>query len=261
MSRRRILALVKQDFYMTRREPTLWADLFFFSIVNVLVFGLLARQFSRDNPDAGLFVLSGMLLWEVIRLCQYTITVTSLWNVWSHNLANIFLSPVSLAEYVAGNVLSAAAKTVVTLVPLVAIVAVVFDFSLLSVGLVPLLLAVLSLMLFAAALGLVLLGLVFRYGVRVQALAWSAVYLFQPLIGVYFPLDVLPRPVQWVATAVPATHAFAAIRNSLDGTGSVYGLLLLSLGMGVAAFGGCTLAFVALHRGALVSGQLARNDL
>ncbi len=260
MSWRRISGLIMQDLYMTRRESTLWADLFFFSIINVLVFGLIAKHFAGSDAEAGLFVVSGMLLWEIIRLCQYTVTVTSLWNVWSSNLSNLFIAPISLVEYAVGNILSATIKTIAILIPLSIATWLCFDFSILSIGMGPLILAVVNLVVFSASLGLILLGLIFRYGTRVQALAWSAVYLFQPLLGVYFPLDVLPRPFELIAQVIPATHTFQGVRNAILGTGDVYGPLLLSGAVGLVILVACYFAFAAWHRRSMVVGQFARNN-
>jgi len=245
---------------MTRRETTLWADLFFFSTINLLVFGLIARHFTGSDPTAGTYVLSGMLLWEIIRLCQYTVTVTSLWNLWSNNLSNLFITPVSLTEFVLGNVLSAAAKTMFTFAPLALATVVVFDFNILDAGILPLSLALLILMVFACSLGLLLLGLIFRYGVRVQAAAWSAVYLFQPVIGVYFPLSVLPDSVEAAAQIIPATHVFIGVRNAVLDTGAIYPPLLLGGAMSLVGFAAGYAAFVAFFRRSKFVGQFARLE-
>lgn len=259
MSWRRIRSLVLQDLYMTKREVVLWIDLVFFSLVNVLVFGLIARFLTTENPAAGLYLLSGMLLWEVVRLTQYTVTMMSLWNLWSRNLSNLFIAPLSLAECASANMLSATLKTLAVFLPLILATNIVFDFNLLSGGAAPLALTFIALLIFSSALGLVLLGLVLRFGVRVQALAWSAVFLFQPLIGVYFPITVLPGFVQAISKMIPATHAFQGMRNALAGTGDVYGPLLLSMAMGAVALVLSYLALAALHRRSMVVGQFARN--
>jgi ABC-2 type transport system permease protein len=36
------------------------------------------------------------------------------------------------------------------------------------------------------------------------------------LAGAYYPITVLPRPLQWVACLIPHTYAFDALRRLLD---------------------------------------------
>jgi ABC-2 type transport system permease protein len=256
----RISALMRQDFYLSRRDVAVWSDLFFLTLINILVFGLIARHFAEGDPQASLFVLSGMVLWEIVRLGQYCFSLTTMMNVWSNNLSNLFIAPISQAEFVAANSLIAVVKAgfITTLAALVTWLC--FDFNILSAGIAPLALAVVALLMCGVGLGMVLLGLVFKFGVRVQALTWSAVALYQPLLGVYVPLDVLPTPFRWLAELIPATHAFTGIRHALSGDGDVYGPLLLSVGYGAAALLVSFWLFARFHRHSMTTGQFARND-
>jgi ABC-2 type transport system permease protein len=256
----RIRALIRQDFYLTRRDMAAWSDLFFFSLMNMLVFGLIARYFSHGDPQASRFVLSGMVLWEFVRLGQYCFSLTTMMNVWSRNLTNLFIAPISRSEFILANSLIAVSKSLV-ITSLSAVVAwACFDFDIFEVGAAPLVLATIGLLMFGITLGLVLMGLVFAFGVRVQALTWSAVVLFQPLLGVYVPLDVLPTPIRRLSEALPATHAFIGIRNALTHEGDVYGHLLLSVALGAIVLAAALWAFRAMHRHSMTTGQFARAE-
>lgn len=261
MNFRRIKTLAIQDYYMTKREPTIWCDLLVFGGGQVLVFGYIAKYLTGGDSNRAAFILIGMVLWEAIRICQYTATLTSMWNLWSHSLSNLFIAPISLTEYAAGQILTSTFKTIVFIIPLCVLSKIVFDFNVLSVGVALFAFAILNLILFACSLGVVLLGVIFRFGLRIQAVAWNAIWVFQPLVGVYFPIDVLPRPIQFVALLIPATYAFSGIHNALDGTGATFRLEFIAFAMNLAAFAIGMRTFSFLFNKARTSGQFARNDV
>jgi ABC-2 type transport system permease protein len=196
----------------------------------------------------------------VIRVTQYSITVGGLWNIWSHNLSNMFIAPLSLAEYVAAQMLSGLLKTLAILAMISAIAATWFHFEIWRVGAVNLALFIANLTLFAWTIGLVLLGVVFLIGTRIQALAWGAVFLFQPLTAAFFPIGVLPPPVRTVAYGIPPTWVFEAARRALAdpsvdwaAAGIAFGENLLYLGAGMLAF---KLMWARSH----ANGQFARSE-
>jgi ABC-2 type transport system permease protein len=63
------------------------------------------------------------------------------------------------------------------------------------------------------------IGLVLRFGTGAEALAWGVMFVLLPLSGVFYPIDALPTVLQPIALALPTTHAFAALRGLVDGTG------------------------------------------
>jgi ABC-2 type transport system permease protein len=78
-----------------------------------------------------------------------------------------------------------------------------------------------------------------RFGQEAEILAWSLVFLFQPISCVFYPLDVLPIWLQAVAWINPAAHVFEGMRGVLNGSaspllhlawaGSLNGILLIAM--------------------------------
>ena len=64
--------------------------------------------------------------------------------------------------------------------------------------------------------GLVILGIIFRYGTRIQALAWGIIFLFQPLTAVYFPVATLPPYLEAISYTLPPTYVFEMARDNLS---------------------------------------------
>ena len=58
----------------------------------------------------------------------------ALWNVWSHNFSNMFITPLSMPEYVLAQILSAAAKAIVLFAVVALVAAALFDFNVLRMG-------------------------------------------------------------------------------------------------------------------------------
>src|SRR5437762_13203526 len=126
---------------------------------------------SRVSGSASHYLLLGMLLWEVVRVSQYSISVGAMWEVWSRNLTNLFVTPLQLQEYLAAAVISGVVKSVIILATVSLIAALLFGFNITEIGIGNLLLAFVNLTIFAIAVGLIILGIIFRYGTRIQALA------------------------------------------------------------------------------------------
>ena len=65
------------------------------------------------------------------------------------------------------------------------------------------------------AIGLVMAGLVLRYGLGAESLAWVAVFALAPLSAIYYPVAVLPPWVQPLTFILPASHVFEGMRAIL----------------------------------------------
>lgn len=153
-------------------------------------------------------------------------------------MLNLMVTPLREWEYVAGVVLLGLAKLVVG-VAIVAIVALgLFAFDITDVGwtLVP---VAAVLLLTGWVIALFVIGLVLRFGAGAEALAWGVLFVMLPLSGVFYPVDALPGVLQPIARVLPTTHAFAASRLVLDGSGVPWGRLGLAAlaSVGLAALG------------------------
>src|SRR5205085_12684515 len=164
------------------------------------------------------YLYMGTLMWKIMRVTQYSMSLGPLWNVWSHNFSNMFISPLSMAEYVVAQMISGAAKAILLFGMVALIAATLFGFDLFAMGWGNLALVFVTLLCFAYSIGLLVLGIIFRLGTRIQALAWGFLLIFQPLTAAFFPLSVMPPVLQSVALQFPPTYAFEAARTGLTDT-------------------------------------------
>lgn len=261
MNLRRIKAILSQELFITYRSGEVFADIFIFPFANIIVFGFLSVYLAGENPMTGKLVLLGMLLWMIIWIVQYSVTLGSLWNIWSRNLSNLFIAPMQLSEYIVAHTLSGIIKALVVVALSATLSIFAFDFNLLSIGLPALALIFLNFVLFAYALGIALLGLIFRYGTRIQAAAWATVSFFQPLSAAFYPLEVMPVALQMFAKLFPATYTFEAARFALFNDGAIaWNLFGVAFIQNIFYCVVCTILFVYLYNKSRDTGQFARNE-
>ncbi len=261
MSLRRIWAVALQEVFITARSVEVIVDLPWFSVMTIVVFGFITRFLSTViDSSVARYLFLGTLLWEVIRIAQYSMSLGALWNIWSRNFCNMFITPLSMVEYVVAQMVSATAKAVLVFLIVAGVAALAFGFNMFAIGLGNLALLFLNLLVFAWSIGLLVLGIILRLGTRIQALAWGLVFLFQPLSAAYYPLAILPPTLQAVARAFPTTYVFEAARDSLAHPAIRWDYMGLAGLENVLYFAVCTAFYAFMYRRARQTGQFARNE-
>jgi ABC-2 type transport system permease protein len=250
-----------QEVFITTRSVEVIVDLPLWSLITVVVFGFVTRFLATVmNPTIAQYLYLGTLMWEIMRVTQYSMSLSVLWNVWSHNLSNMFIAPLTMLEYVVAQMVSGAVKALVLFALVSLIAAFVFDFNLLSMGFGTLALAFLNLLWFAYSIGLFILGIILRLGTRIQALAWGLVLIFQPLTAAYYPLSVMPPTLQTVARAFPPTYVFEAARASLSAPEVRWDWTLTAAFENLLYFILAVWFFQYMYRRSRETGQFARNE-
>jgi ABC-2 type transport system permease protein len=135
MSLERVRAVLLQEVYITFRSVEVIVDLPFWSLVTVVVFGFVTRFLSTvTNPTVAQYLYMGTLMWEIIRITQYSMSVGVLWNIWSRNLGNMFITPLSMSEYVVAQMISGFLKSAVLFAGIALIASLVFGLDLFTMG-------------------------------------------------------------------------------------------------------------------------------
>lgn len=261
MNLRRIYAVLLQELYITKHSLEVIIDLFFFSTITIIGFGLTSVFLTGQIDGAkAYYLILGLLLWEIVRVDQYSISVGALWNIWSRNLSNMFVSPLSMTEYIASLMFSAVIKSSLVFLLLSTLTAYLFKFNIFNLGWINLLLFFINLTLFSWTIGLLLLGLVFLYGTRIQALAWGLIFLFQPLVATFFPVSILPRFLQLIAWTLPPTYVFEAARAAIENTTPNWQYFGISLTENIIYLVIGILLFRYMYKRSKTTGQFAKNE-
>tara|TARA_B100000614_G_C14515069_1_gene480167 strand:- start:357 stop:1166 length:810 start_codon:yes stop_codon:yes gene_type:complete len=244
-SARRILAIVLRHFYLYRSSWPRVVELVYWPTMQMALWGFitlfLITKSSWIAQAAGV-LLSAVLLWDVLFRGQLGLSLSFLEEIWSRNLGHLFVSPLRPAEFVAALVLASLIRTVIGVGGASILAYAMFDYSILSLGL-PLIAFFLNLIVFGWSIGLMVSGLILRHGQGAESLAWAAIFLIQPVSGVYYPIDVLPEVLQAVSKGLPSSYVFEGMRAVvIDGVfrsdflAYAAGLNLVYLAIGAASF-------------------------
>jgi len=241
---RRVAALVLRHLYLYRRSLVRAGEIFFWPVMDLLLWGFLTVYLRALNLPQGVsYLLGAAIFWDVLFRSQQAITLAMTEEIWVRNILNIFLTPVRTVEIVVANCLVGLLKAGVTAVVLGLLAWFAYAFDLLALG--PALAPFMGLLiLFGWALGMCTMGLILRYGQAAEALIWGVPFLLQPISAVFYPLAVLPGWLQAIARCLPSTYVFEGMRAALstgrvDGgaLGLAFGLDLLYLAAGGTFFG------------------------
>jgi ABC-2 type transport system permease protein len=219
----RIRAVARRHAYVLIRSPHRLFDVTLWPLVDVLLFGSLA-VFVGDGDASGAqkasaYLLAGIVLWHIVYQSQIALSTGFLEETWSRNLLNLMVTPVREVEYVAGVALFGCVKLAmgVGIMVIGALAFYSFDTWDLGPGLLPI---AATLLVVSWAISMFVIGLILRYGAGAEALAWGAMFILLPLSGVFYPIESLPDLLQPIAKLLPTTHAFAALRDLVDGDGT-----------------------------------------
>ena len=221
MSWPRVMAIARRQAYVLQRKPARWFDVVFWPAVDALLFGSLGVYFARaagaGSNGVGL-LLSGILLFHVVFQSEVSVATGFMEETWSRNLLNLMVTPMREAEYVAGTALFGLAKLAMGLTVVGGLAFVLFAFNVTSMGLALVPISAV-LLLVGWSVGLIVIGLILRLGEGAEILAWGLLAFVLPLSGAFYPVDVMPAGLQYVARVLPTTHVFAAARAVVSGQG------------------------------------------
>jgi ABC-2 type transport system permease protein len=217
----RIKAVVHRHLYELRRNPNHLTNMIYWPVMNIVVWGFFTFYLAhRANPQPGIIssLLGAVILWGLFNGFQRDMAVGFLDELWSKNLVNLFGSPLSVSEYIAGLISVNLVKALIGMAveSVIALLCYHFNIFPMLLSFIPF---ILNLVLFGLAIGVAVTGLIFRYTTRFQVLAWGFAGLLMPFSCVFYPLKSLPKFLHPLAVALPTTHSFEGMRSALAGGG------------------------------------------
>jgi ABC-2 type transport system permease protein len=245
LSLRRIAAMVMRYALLLKNSWTRIFELAYWPSIQMVLWGFIS-QFFRENSSwvaqAAGVLIAGVLLWDVMFRGQLGVSVSFMEEMWSRNLGHLFTSPLRPLEFAAALMAMSLIRTLIGIVPAALLAIPLYHYSIFALGL-PLVLFFANLLVMGWALGLMLSGLILRFGQSAESLAWLAVFLLAPVSAIYYPVTVLPLWLQAVAHLLPSTHVFEGMRAvlfsqtvRLDHLAWAAGLNVAYMVLGVAAF-------------------------
>lgn len=260
MNPSRVGAIVLRQVYLMRSSPQRVIPLVGWAAIDIVLWGFLTRYLngvSQSGIDFVPALLGAVLMWNFVTRVMQGVTMAFFEDVWTRSFLNLFASPLTVAEYLGGLVMTAIATSLIGLLVMGVLSTQVFGLPLSAYGwaLIPFLLV---LFLFGIALGVASVALVLRLGPASEWLIWPIPSVISPFVGVYYPIAILPAWVQPVSRLLPPSYVFEAMRTVARGGPVPWGELMLGAGLAALYVVLAWLTFRAVHRFALRTGLIAR---
>ena len=265
-----LFGFAERQLYVYKRYWVWEVVWLFYSIVSVLSIGFLASGLGTlgavgaafDFKRAQLYLLIGALLWGYLSLVFMEAAYAIAWERWEGTIEYTFMAPVRRMTHLMGICLFAIgyglARTLIVLIAAVAIFKLDFSHANL-LGTVAVLGASIVPLIGLAVLTSVLPLLSPQKGEQMS----FAVQGFMLLVsGVYYPLSVLPLPLQLAGIVSPLTYSLAGMRRSLldgAGVGDQLPTVAILVGMGAVLIPVSVVVFTWAENRAKRLGLLKRS--
>jgi ABC-2 type transport system permease protein len=261
-----LLGVVERNAYLVKRYG--WWELAFFvwTVANTLTIVFIADGVEASGGELDVerqttILLIGAVIWSYLGIVFEILTETVAWERWEGTIEYTFMAPLSRAVHLLGMGAFAVIYGVLRTAALFAVVALFFglDFPAANFGTALVLLSVASISF--VGLGMITAVLPLLSPEKGAQLGFIAQGLLLVVSGVYYPVEVMPEWMQWLATISPATYALEGIRAAvLDGAslGAVWGDLWPLVGLGALSIPVGLAVFRAGERYAKRHGKLKR---
>ncbi len=257
-SARRVAALVRRHAYLLLKSWPRLVSMAYYPTVTMVLWAFLTLYLKPTNnflQSAPGFFIGAVLLWDVLFRSQLGVSLTFIEELYSRNLGNLFVSPLTLPEFIAGQLAMSILRTLIGVGGACLGAWLLFRYSIFSFGfaLIPF---YVNLMVFGWAIGLAVSGMILRAGLGAEELAWAAIFVLAPVSGVYYPVSVLPAWLQAIAYSLPSAHVFEGMRSVLLAGVFPWGHLWLAVTLNVMYLAAGAAVFALAVRRARDRGML-----
>ena len=256
----RVGAIALRQFYLLRGSPVRLLPMVAWVAIDIVLWGFITRYLNSvasAGVDFTATLLGAVLLWDFFTRVMQGVTMAFFEDVWSRNFLNLFATPLTIADYLGGLVITGVTTSLFGLVAMVTLATAVFGLSFFSYGLA---IAPFFLILFLTGISLGILGaaIVLRFGPASEWLIWPIPGILSPFAGVYYPIATLPGWMRLIAHALPPSYVFEGMRAAVAGKGVVAADVAIGAGLaGLYVVGACAI-FAAVYRYAIRTGLVAR---
>lgn len=228
MNFRRVCAVVIRQAFLYRRSFTRILEVFYWPAIDILLWGFVTVYLLRSSKELPAFVsffLGALILWDILFRAQQGISLSFLEDIWARNLVNVFISPLTVSEYLLGLILVSVLKVFIAFFMMSFIAGILYSFNIFKLGL-SLLPLTLNLIAMGWSIGIITVSLILRFGQEAEVLAWALAFLFMPFSAVFYPVDTLPGFLKFISMIIPSSYSFEAMRSVINGSPFPFKLML-----------------------------------
>lgn len=206
------LASAYKNWIISKRNIFTIFELFFWPMISLLSIGLLTR-FLKVDEGMRSFLLVGAIALTILQVAQMDVAYVLLFDMWSKSIKNTFIAPVRSYHLVFGALLFGVMRGSVVFLILVVVSHYLFGFNFLMGGPIPVIIFLAGVFTTAAIIGITVCISILTFGQKADVAAWSLSGLILLVSGIYYPVNVLPGPLQAAARAIPLTYFLEYYRS------------------------------------------------
>ena len=213
-SAERSFAMLLRYVYLVRGSWPRILELFYWPAMQLILWGFISKFFVTNSSwlaQASGVLMAAVLLWDVLFRAHLGVSLAFFEEMYSRNLGHLFVSPLRVWELVAALLSISLLRTLIGIGGAALLAIPLYDFSIFGLGL-PLLGFFANLLVMGWAIGLLVSGLVLRFGLGAESFAWVSIFAIAPISGIYYPVSVLPEWLQSVAWLLPSSYVFEGMR-------------------------------------------------
>ena len=258
MNFNKVYALGLRHMYLISNSLPRIIDLIYWPTVQIFLWGFISKFFTLNSEyysnTVGI-ILTAAILYDFLFRVSISFNMMFLEEIWSRNFTNLFIAPIKISEIVASLTFTAILRALIGMVPAAIIAIPLFGVSVFKLG-IPLLFLLFALYFFGITLGLLVTSGLLRFGPSFENIAWASLFFLAPLGCIYYPIEILPNYLQFIAKGLPLVHIFEEMRSILI-TGNVnYFDIIKSISISIVYFVLGVIIFYASFYGAKVRGTL-----
>ena len=217
MNLNKIYALSLRHIYLIKGSFPRILDLIYWPTIQIFLWGFISKFFTLNSTyyenTVGI-ILSAAILYDFLFRSSISYNMMFLEEIWSRNFTNLFIAPIKLSEIISALTFTAIFRTLIGLIPAALLAIPLFGVSIFKIG-IPLIFLLVSLYIFGVTLGLLVTSGLVRFGPSFENIAWASLFFLAPLGCIYYPIEILPEWLQFIAKLLPLVHLFEEMRNIL----------------------------------------------
>ena len=214
----------------TVKRPGELGVLAVYPLIGVISLGIFAYfiTIKGSPPETMPFILLGVIVWEIYNVSQRYGSWSLFLDIWNGSLKHSFAGSSSFWGFVLGNSLFGLFASIVIFMLMSLVGFFAFGFNMLIVGFF--LINFIPVYLFGTSFGLFVGSLILTKGEKYMSMIWLTPGIIMIFSGIYYPIELLPGPIQLISNAIPTTHAIISLRGVAGfGTASAFQSFILAL--------------------------------
>lgn len=217
ISLHRINAMVLRYWYLLVSSWPRLLELVYWPALQIVTWGFLQTYIAQTSgffAKAGGALIGAVILWDILFRGQLGFSISFLEEMWARNLGNLMMSPLRPIEFLLSMMIMSLIRLAIGVIPMTLMALFFFGFNFYAIGL-PLIAFFCNLIFTSWSVGVFASGLVLRNGLGAESIVWTLMFAVMPLACIYYPVDVLPAWLQYVAWMLPPTYVFEGMRTLL----------------------------------------------